>query len=130
MMVSTLYQARPPEPPAHIADDACPLYIAAGSDTRVRLDRRALSVQREARAEQLFPLQRIARVHSSTLVQWSTEALLACAERGISVVFVHDDATSPPACYRAPAPATSCSTACRILCCCRTGSIAIPIGSA
>ncbi|WP_295544439.1 CRISPR-associated endonuclease Cas1 [uncultured Thiohalocapsa sp.] len=91
MMVSTLYQARPPEPPAHIADDAAPLYIAAGSDTRVRLDRRALSVQREARAEQLFPLQRIARVHSSTLVQWSTEALLACAERGISVVFVHDD---------------------------------------
>ncbi|WP_462331193.1 CRISPR-associated endonuclease Cas1 [Thiohalocapsa halophila] len=91
MMVSTLYQPRQPEPAARIPDDARPLYIAAGSDTRVRLDRRALSVQREARAEQLFPLQRIARVHSSTLVQWSTEALLACAERGISVIFVSDD---------------------------------------
>jgi len=77
---------RPPMSP-----DARPLYIAAGSDTRVVLDGPALCVQREARAEQLFPLQRIARVHSGTRVSWSTEALLACAERGIGVLFISDD---------------------------------------
>lgn len=71
--------------------DARPLYLAAGSDTRVRLDGRALSVQREERAEQIFPLARIGRIHSSARVQWTTEALLACADRGISVVFVSDD---------------------------------------
>lgn len=71
--------------------DARPLYIAAGSDTRIWLAGRALGVQREERAEQFFPLQRLSRVHSSTRVAWSSEALLACAEQGISVVFVHDD---------------------------------------
>jgi hypothetical protein len=71
--------------------DAQPLYLAAGSDTRVRLDGRALSVQREARAEQFFPLARVGRVHSSTRVQWSSEALLACAAHGISVIFVSDE---------------------------------------
>jgi hypothetical protein len=34
---------------------------------------------------------RISRVHSSTRVTWSTEALLACAGQGIGVVFVSDD---------------------------------------
>jgi len=77
---------RPPMSP-----DARPLYIAAGSDTRIVLDGPALCVQREARAEQLFPLQRIARVHSGTRVSWSTEALLACAERGIGVLFISDE---------------------------------------
>lgn len=71
--------------------DARPLYIAAGSDTRIWLAGRALGVQREERAEQFFPLQRLSRVHSSTRVTWSSEALLACAEQGISVVFVSDD---------------------------------------
>ncbi|MBK1704379.1 CRISPR-associated endonuclease Cas1 [Halochromatium glycolicum] len=91
MMVSTRYSPRQREPAARLRDEACPLYTAAGSDTRVRLDGRALSIQREARAEQLFPLQRIARVHSGTRVQWSSEALLACAAQGISVVFVDDE---------------------------------------
>jgi hypothetical protein len=71
--------------------DARPrLYIASGSDTRVALAGRALCVQREQRAEQFFPLPRLSRVHSSTQVSWCTEALLACAEQGISVIFVSD----------------------------------------
>ncbi len=70
---------------------AQPLYIATGSDTRVVLDGPALCVQREARAEQLFPLQRIARVHSSDRVDWSIRALLACAEHGINVLFISDE---------------------------------------
>jgi hypothetical protein len=73
--------------------DARPLYIASGSDTRVRLDGRALCVQREERPEQLFPLVRIARVHTSVRAEWSTEALMACADYGIGVLFVEDDGT-------------------------------------
>lgn len=72
---------------------AQPLYIATGSDTRVVLEGPALCVQREERAEQLFPLQRIARVHSSDRVDWSTPALMACAELGITVLFIRDDGT-------------------------------------
>lgn len=71
--------------------DARPLYIASGSDTRVALAGRALCVQREERAEQFFPLPRLSRVHSSTRVSWCTDALLACAEQGISVIFVSDE---------------------------------------
>lgn len=87
-------QARQPRPlPAETRArlEAKPLYLASGSDTRVWLDGRALCVQREERAEQFFPLQRIARVHSSTRVSWSSEALLACAARGVGVIFVSED---------------------------------------
>jgi hypothetical protein len=73
-----------------LAIDTRPLYLAPGGDTRVVLDGPALCVQREERAEQLFPLQRIGRVYSSTRVQWTTEALLACAGRGIGVLFVDE----------------------------------------
>ena len=70
--------------------DPRPLYIVPTGDTRVQLDGPALVVQREERAEQYFPLQRIARVYSSDRVDWSTDALLACAEQGIGVLFVDD----------------------------------------
>jgi len=70
--------------------DARPLYIASGADTRIVLDGPALRVQREARAEQLFPLQRVSRIHSCDAAQWSSEALLACAVRGIGVLFVDE----------------------------------------
>ena len=36
-------------------------------------------------------MQRISRIHSSPRVSWTTEALLACAEQGIGIVFVADD---------------------------------------
>ncbi|TVQ89496.1 MAG: hypothetical protein EA400_07530 [Chromatiaceae bacterium] len=75
-------------PPPAIQFDARPLYIVATADTYVSLDGPALAVSREERAQLHFPLQRIARVYSSTGVHWSTSALLACAERGIAVVFV------------------------------------------
>lgn len=92
MIVRTALDPRMAERPL-IRLDAQPLYIATGSDTRVLLDGPALCVQREARAEQIFPLQRIARVHSSDRVDWTTAALLACAERGIAVLFISDDGT-------------------------------------
>lgn len=87
MIVAARTPSRGAVPPA-LLFDARPLYIIATADTYVALDGPALAVSHEERAEQLFPLQRIARVYSSTGVQWSTRALLACAERGIAVVFV------------------------------------------
>lgn len=78
-------------PPARPDADARPLYLAPAADTRVVLDGPALSVQQPARAERLFPLQRVSRIYTATSVAWSTDALLACAERGIGVVFVDQD---------------------------------------
>jgi hypothetical protein len=71
--------------------DARPLYIASQADTRIDLDGPALCVRREERADQYFPLQRISRVYSAEHVGWTSEALLACARRGIGVLFVDDD---------------------------------------
>jgi hypothetical protein len=71
--------------------DRRPLYIAPGADTRVDLDGPALSVTREERAEQLFPLQRICRVYSGADAEWTSAALLACAQRGIAVLFVDEE---------------------------------------
>jgi len=92
MIVRTAAEPRSHQRP-QIRYDAQPLYIATGSDTRVVLDGPALCVQREERAEQFFPLQRIARVHSSDRVDWSTRALLACAEQGINVLFISEEGT-------------------------------------
>lgn len=72
------------------ASDARPLYLAPMPDTYVSLDGPALCVSREERAPQLFPLQRLSRVVTATCVGWSTPALLACAERGISVLFLDE----------------------------------------
>lgn len=74
-------------------DDARPLYIAPGGDTQILLDGPALSIQREERAVQLFPLRRLSRIHCAEETHWSTEALLACAKRGITIMFVDDMGT-------------------------------------
>lgn len=74
-----------------MAFDTRPLYLAPLPDTYVSLDGPALCVNREEQAPQLFPLQRISRVLTATSIGWSSEALLACAERGISIVFMTED---------------------------------------
>jgi hypothetical protein len=69
-----------------------PLYLE-GSDTKVRLDGPALQVFTPARAAGWFPLRRISRVVSARQVDWTLDALLACAEAGITVQFVGGDGT-------------------------------------
>lgn len=71
--------------------DARPLYIAPQAETRVELDGPALCVAREGVAERLYPLQRISRVYTAEEVDWTSEALIACARAGIGVLFVGDD---------------------------------------
>jgi hypothetical protein len=80
-------QYRPADRPA---SDARPLYLAPLPDTYVSLDGPALCVSREEQAPRFFPLQRLSRVVTATTIGWSSEALLACAGRGISVVFMDE----------------------------------------
>ncbi len=70
---------------------AMPLYLAPEGETWVGLDGPALRISRPDTAERLFPLRRIARVHTSPRVDWEQAALLACADAGIPVLFVDDD---------------------------------------
>ncbi|MEY6433622.1 CRISPR-associated endonuclease Cas1 [Thioalkalicoccus limnaeus] len=90
MIVHTPRKKGSPRAERGAAIDTRPLYIAPGADTYVSLDGPALCISREERAPQLFPLQRLSRVVTATNVGWSSPALLACAERGISVLFLDE----------------------------------------
>jgi hypothetical protein len=67
-----------------------PLYIEGNSGTWIELDAPALKVTVPEQADRLFPLRRISRVIVSGGVQWRTDALLACANQGITVSFLGD----------------------------------------
>lgn len=67
------------------------LYLDACEGMTVLLDEPALRVTMPAKADRLFPLQRISRVVVSGAVNWQMDALLACAEQGITVVFLGQD---------------------------------------
>jgi hypothetical protein len=82
---------RPTPAQAPNGEAAIPLYLVPQGETWVGLDGPALRISRPDSAERLFPLRRIARVHSSPRVDWEQAALLACAEAGIPVLFVDDD---------------------------------------
>ena len=67
-----------------------PLYLQGKPGMRVVLDTPALSIVVPDKSRQLFPLSRISRVVVSGNVDWSMSALLACADTGISVIFLTD----------------------------------------
>jgi hypothetical protein len=66
-----------------------PLYIDGSPGCRVVLDEPALRVVMPDKADQLFPLSRISRVVCNGVVEWSMSALLACADAGINLLFLH-----------------------------------------
>lgn len=65
-----------------------PLYLVGQAGAMVAYEEPALHVVMPKQAGQLFPLSRVSRIVVSGPVQWSMEALLACADAGISVVFL------------------------------------------
>lgn len=69
-----------------------PLYLE-GRETAVELDGPALKVMRPRHADRWFPLRRVQRVVTARCVQWTLEALLACAETGVGVHFLDYDGT-------------------------------------
>ncbi len=67
------------------------LYLEGGTTMRVERDGPALRVRAPSSAARLFPLRRLVRVVVSGAVDWSTDALLACAEAGVPVSFLSRD---------------------------------------
>ncbi len=67
-----------------------PLYLEGKPGMRVSFERPALSVSTVESTRQLFPLVRISRVVVSGYVEWSMPALFACADTGISIVFLNN----------------------------------------
>jgi hypothetical protein len=65
-----------------------PLYIDGLTGCRVVWDEPALRVMVPGKADQLFPLSRISRVVCKGVVDWSMSALLACADAGITLLFL------------------------------------------
>ncbi len=68
-----------------------PLYLAAGEPVSISLDGPALRIVAQGKATRRFPLCRISRVVVSGNAGWSTNALLACADEGITVTFLTKD---------------------------------------
>lgn len=68
-----------------------PFYLNGAAGMAVTLDGPALRVTLPEKAPALYPLTRISRVIATTPVNWSTEALLACSERGITVTFLNKE---------------------------------------
>ena len=65
-----------------------PLYIDGLPGCRVVLDGPALRVVVPNKADQLFPLSRISRVVCKGVVEWSMSTMLACADAGITLIFL------------------------------------------
>ena len=65
-----------------------PLYLRGVEPLTVSLDGPALRVAQRAAADRRFPLARVSRVVVSSRVSWTTDALLACADEGITVCFL------------------------------------------
>lgn len=65
-----------------------PLYIDGSPGCRVVLDEPALRISLADKADQLFPMSRVSRVVCKGVVDWSMSALLACADAGITVLFL------------------------------------------
>ena len=67
------------------------LYLDGGPGLRVMQDGPALRVRGVNAADRLYPLRRLSQVIVHGPVEWSTPALLACAETAVSVVFLAAD---------------------------------------
>lgn len=64
------------------------LYLDGARHSEVLLDGPALRVRTPGRADGLYPLGRVSRVVVFGSAEWSINALLACADRGIPVTFI------------------------------------------
>ncbi len=68
--------------------DRRPLYLDPKAPTQVDIVGPALSIRVQGQAERLMPLRRISRILVNERTGLSTAALLGCADRGISILFV------------------------------------------
>ena len=73
-----------------------PLYIAPQEKASITVEGPALTIERPESPAVNVPLRRVSRIHLAPNVTIETTALLACAQRGIVLVF-HDDEENPVA---------------------------------
>jgi len=71
--------------------DRKPLYLNLKNNPRVRCEGSALRIDGDGRAPVYIPLRRLSRIVASQHAAWDTEALLACADRGITILIVRED---------------------------------------
>ena len=71
-----------------------PCYIYAKEGMRIDLDGPALCIMAPSQSDILVPLRRVSRVIITGCPECSTPALLACAERGITVTFLQYNGTT------------------------------------
>lgn len=81
-----------------------PLYLYGRNATHIVLDGPALKVQRHGKADIRYPLSRLSRIISGLDVKWQTQALKACIDERLPIVFVSRD--GQPAAYLYPVQRT------------------------
>lgn len=64
------------------------LYLAGGGKKRVSCTDEALVVSNDRKQTYRYPLARVARVVSSTAVDWSGEAVALCLRRGVGIAWM------------------------------------------
>ncbi len=83
------------------APSRLPLYLYGKSPTRVEADGPALLVRILHKAPLRYPFARIARVIAGARVEWQAQALAACQQEGMPIVFL--DTSGEPSGYLLPA---------------------------
>lgn len=91
------------------------LYLGAGRPKRVTCTEEALVVNNDRAQTQRFPVKRIARVVTASVVDWSGPALAMCLRHGIPISWM--DARGQPlgACYPARTQACPIAAALEVL---------------
>lgn len=70
------------------APGARTLYLATGGKKRVTCNDESLVVTNDRKQTYRYPLLRVARVVSSTAVDWSGEAMALCLRRGVGIAWI------------------------------------------
>jgi hypothetical protein len=70
------------------------LYLAGPRDALVDVDGPGFVVSARQRATRRYPFVRVSRVVTNRQVRWQTQALQACFDRGIPIVWVNGDGTA------------------------------------
>ena len=65
-----------------------PLWLNSSDPTQVTLEDSALVIAVGEQAERWLPLRRVSRIIANRHTEFDTEALLACAEEGITLLFL------------------------------------------
>lgn len=73
------------------APDRQPLYLCPRETTHVKLDGPSLLIEVEGHAGRCVPLRRISRIIVNLHAEFTTGALLACADRSIAIIFLSGD---------------------------------------